>query len=355
MPMYHYVSPEKIMKRAHECNWIQKHVRSFVFDRSLPSVFRAIRPLTHSTMSNNSSNIEHLPVEIAYTIPSKVRFWLYLLVLVPSTLCSLLVLHHLLFNRAPRRALNNHVIIVLLLIGLVCQLTIYPWLLYYLSREGNWARTLLFCSIWSFIDWGLYVTQVMVFAWASVERHILIFHDRWIATRKKRLLVHYLPLILLLLYCLIFYGLVYFVPPCENILLTSGASCIDPCLLYSHAFSLWETLVNQILPNAMIVLFNVLLLVRILWQKYRLHQAMQWRKHRKMTIQLLSISLLYLIFACPNTLFLFMYLCGLPDTAGSDFKRWAEVFSYYLMLLFPFVCIFSQPKLVLQIKRIFRR
>ena len=105
-----------------------------------------------------------------------------------------------------------------------------------------------------------------------------------------------------------------------------------------------KTLVNQILPNAMIVLFNVLLLVRILWQKYRLHQAMQWRKHRKMTIQLLSISLLYLIFACPNTLFLFMYLCGLPDTAGSDFKRWAEVFSYYLMLLFPFVCIFSQPE-----------
>ena len=146
--MYHYVSPEKIMKRAHECNWIQKHVRSFVFDRSLPSVFRAIRPLTHSTMSNNSSNIEHLPVEIAYTIPSKVRFWLYLLVLVPSTLCSLIVLHHLLFNRAPRRALNNHVIIILLLIGLICQLTIYPWLLYYFSHEGDWARSLLFCSIW---------------------------------------------------------------------------------------------------------------------------------------------------------------------------------------------------------------
>ena len=275
-----------------------------------------------------------------YTISSSAHFWLYLIALVPSTACSLIALHHLLFHRAARRSLNNLVIIVLLLIGLVCQLTLYPWMLVYYSRAGEWTRSLVLCSIWGFTDWGLYLTQVIIFAWASIERHILIFHDKWVSTRRKRFAVHYLPLILLLLYCLIFYGVMYFFPPCENSIDQSLATCILPCLYNSHALNLWESIVHQIIPNTIIVVFNIVLLVRILWRKYR-----------KMTIQLLSISLLYLIFFCPNAALVLMDLCNIPDPSHGVFRTWADLFSFYLMLLFPFVCIFSLPDLLTQIKR----
>ena len=312
-----------------------------------------LRATRMNTCNNDSSIDGELSPETLHTMSSSVYFWLYLVPLVPSTGCSLVALHHLLFYRAARRALNNHVIIVLLLIDLVSQLTIFPWMLVYYGREEQWDRSLALCAIWGFIDWGLYLTQVIVFSWASIERHILIFHDRWVSTRHKRFVGHYLPLIVLLLYCLIFYGLVYFFPPCENSIRASSTYCITPCLYKSRALNLWESIVHQIIPNTIIVVFNVALLVRTLWRKYRLHQAIQWRKHRKMTIQLLSISLLYLIFSGPNTLLVFLKLCNIPDPSHGVFRTWGGVLSYYQILIFPMVCMFSLPDLLAQLKRRF--
>jgi hypothetical protein len=65
---------------------------------------------------------------------------------------------------------------------LICEVTDYPWLLYHYHHVGMWERSFTFCQIWGFIDWGLYITQTVIFAWATTERHILIFHDK---TRKK--------------------------------------------------------------------------------------------------------------------------------------------------------------------------
>jgi hypothetical protein len=62
-------------------------------------------------------------------ISNTVKFWSYLTILIPSIVCSLFAIYHLLSDRTLRRSLNNHVIIVLLIIGLVPQVTDYPWLL----------------------------------------------------------------------------------------------------------------------------------------------------------------------------------------------------------------------------------
>ncbi|CAF2838186.1 unnamed protein product [Rotaria sp. Silwood2] len=278
-------------------------------------------------------------------LPSTIRFWIYLVIFIPSIICSLFVLYYLLFTGTLRRALNNHTIIVLIFIGLICQLTIYPWMLYFYNNGNQWYRTLTFCSIWGFIDWGLYITQVILFAWTSIERHILIFHDRWIARKKKRFYIHYLPLILLTLYCFIFYSIVYFVPFCKKFVQYNVALCIDNCLYDNDIFFIWETIVHQILPNLIIIIASIALLIRILRQKHRVSQRIQWGKHRKMAIQLLSISFLYLIFSFPNTILILIYLCGLSYDIGHNVKIYAEFFSYLVILFFPFVCIFSLPEL----------
>ncbi|CAF0931085.1 unnamed protein product [Rotaria sordida] len=287
-----------------------------------------------------------------YLLPHVIKFWLYLVILIPSIICSLFVLYYLLFDRTLRRALNNHTIIVLIFVCLICQLTIYPWMLYFYKNDNHWYRTLTFCSIWGFIDWGLYITQAILFAWASIEGHIFIFHDRWVTTRKKRFYIHYLPLILLMLYCLLFYSIVYFIPFCKNFVHDYVSPCISVCSYDNHAFFLWETVVHQILPNLTIIIASITLLIRILRQKHRMRQRIQWRKHRKMTIQLLSISFLYLIFSFPNTIMILMYLCGLPYHIGYNVKIYAEFISYLVTLFFPFVCIVSLPELRKKIKRI---
>ncbi|CAF1015667.1 unnamed protein product [Rotaria sp. Silwood1] len=291
---------------------------------------------------NNDMNVLH----------SSIKFWIYLVILVPSIICSLFVLYYLLLDKNLRRGLNNHTIIVLIFICLICQVTIYPWMLYFYKNGNHWHRTLTLCRIWGFIDWGFYITQAIIFAWTSIERHILIFHDLWVATRKKRFFIHYLPLILLMLYCLMFYSLVYFFPFCKHAVRYNAALCIDNCLYDNYAFYIWETIVHQILPNLMIVIASIALLSRILRQKHRVHQRIQWRKHRKMAIQLLSISFLYLIFSFPNTIMILMYLCGLTYNIGRNVKIYAEFFSYLVILFFPFVCILSLPELRKKIKRI---
>jgi len=122
------------------------------------------------------------------------------------------------------------------------------------------------------------------------NRHILIFHDGWMLTKKKCVFFHYLPLIILLLYCLIFYIIVYFFPSCENIYFTFDMICIYPCFTSDYQLYMWKIIAHQLLPVSTIVFFSMILLLRVLCQKYGMHWSIQWRRHRKMTIQVLSIS-----------------------------------------------------------------
>jgi len=137
----------------------------------------------------------------SYDIISSIgKFWLYLIFLIPSIICTLFVLYYLLFERTLRRSLNNHVIILLLLTVLFCELTQYPWMLYYFSYGNIWERPVAFCLIWGFIDCAVYALQLLLFAWATIERHILIYHDKWVLTKTKRFFVHYLPIIIIIIY-----------------------------------------------------------------------------------------------------------------------------------------------------------
>ncbi|CAF3666484.1 unnamed protein product [Rotaria sp. Silwood1] len=55
-------------------------------------------------------------------IPRSVQFWLILIFEIPSIACSLFVLYHLVFDRQLRRALHNHVFIILLFINLITKM-----------------------------------------------------------------------------------------------------------------------------------------------------------------------------------------------------------------------------------------
>lgn len=307
-------------------------------------------------MSNENSTIVPINSTISSIpfIPHLVRFWLYLIFLIPSIICTLFVLYYLLFDRTLRRALNNHVIVVLLLTVLVCQMTMYPWMLYYYYYGDSWQRSFTFCTIWGYIDWAFYVMQIALFAWASIERHILIFHDAWVATKKKRFFVHYLPIIIIIIYYLIFYFIIYFFPFCQNTFINAGMICVAICSFNSIGFHVFETIINNIIPSLTIVIFSMALLVRILRQKQRMRQAIQWRKHRKMTIQLLLISSLYLVVTCPSAFMTFLRICGLPNDIGVDFEIVAVFLSYYIVLFFPFVTILSIPELCTKIKTILK-
>lgn len=69
-----------------------------------------------------------------------------------------------------------------------------------------------------------------------------------------------------------------------------------------------------------------------------------------MIIQLLSMSLLLIIFNFPIAFLILAHLCGLPSDIGTVFGQYACFFTYFIPLLLPFVCLSSLPEIYKKIK-----
>jgi hypothetical protein len=116
---------------------------------------------------------------------------------------------------------------------------------------------------------------------------------------------------------------------------------------------MWETIVHEIFPVVIIVVFSIALLVRVLWQRHRIRQPIQWRKYRKMAIQLLSISLLYFIFYLPYMLMNTMSLAGGQNGIFAAVFDCTIFLSYFVFFLFPFVCVLSVSELRTKMQKFF--
>ena len=306
-----------------------------------------------ATMSNNqnNSNVSLSDESATIAIPRLAQFWMYVVSDFLSISCILFILYHILLDRALRSALHNHVIVLVLIVDLLYELTDIPWILYYYRFGVPWLPSLIFSRFWAFADYGLYATQILLFAWGTIERHILIFHDRWVLNKRKCFLIHYLPLIVLPTYSISYYTVGSFFMDCGDIYsysFVSGAP--TPCLYSNPSFAIFDLLGNQIAPALIIVIASTSLLVRVTWQKFRLHQPLQWRKHRKMTVQLLAISMVYLVFASPWSIVLLAHQLGLSRDVGGTYLLYAAFFSYYTIFSFPFVCCISLRELRLKVK-----
>jgi hypothetical protein len=281
-----------------------------------------------------------------HAIPPTVRFWTYLTFDILSVACSLFVLNYLLFDRTLRRAFSNHVIIVLLFIGLLNELISVPWILYRNQTGVPLIRTSAFYLSSFFVDYALFSTQVILVAWATLERHIIIFHQTWVSTRKKRFFVHYLPIIVILIYCLVYYSIITFGQFCKNsFVYYLAGNLIIPCVYSNRALSLWELVAHQAIPTLIIIIFSIALIGRVVRQKQKVNQTIRWRDHRTMTIQLLSISALYLVFNTPWMIILFAFQYGLPPNMAAVWTSYGIYFRTYVIFLYPFVCFGSSKEL----------
>jgi len=275
-------------------------------------------------------------------MPIYVRFWLFLTALIPSVICSIAVLFHILSNRNRRTAIHNHFIIILLINNLIYELIDVPLLLNYDRLGTVWPASEIFCVIWMFIDEALSSVSTVVVAWTSLERHMLIFHKQWFATVRGRVLLHYTPLVLLISYIILFHTFAILIPPCKNVFDYTEEICGRPlCYHNSKIIGTWDNIVNDIIPTIIVVMFSVSLLGRVIIKGRQIGRALQWRKHRKMAIQLLSVSGLYFFLYIPNMFIDLIHLCCVHENYSPDYERYVEFFSYYVIFILPFVCLGS--------------
>lgn len=301
---------------------------------------------TKMNFDNGTSNSDYDTFDnTEVPIPRPVRFWLLLVFNSSALACTLFVLFHLLSQHRLRQSPNNYVIIGLLSIALMSNLIDIPSYLTFLRLGYVWPASTIFCSFWWLVSIGLFDTIAILMAFGAIEKHILIFHQNWVSTWRKRCLVHHLPFLLVTSYSLTFYIVVLLFPSCENVFDYEQAWCGSPCYYDDTVLAAYDSVVNAMLPTLLIAIFSIALVVRFIRQRRRVQRTLQWRKHRRMVVQLVLTSSLHLLFDLPVLILITAHLCGLPRDVGAEAQLYAYFLTYFIPLLLPYVCLAGLPEI----------
>ena len=275
-----------------------------------------------------------------------------------SFFAYLFVGYHLLASwEKLKKTLSLHVMVVLLVINFA-QLTVDGALaLQYLKTGVVRPSIEAICNIWMFIDSFTYYLGLLLMAWASFERHLLIFHSHLFNTPRRRFLFHYLPIAAICVHALIYYIYVDFLYPCTNTFDFSSAFCGLVCYMNLATPTVFgiEMMAHQVLPTFLISLLGGGLVLRTVYSRQQLQRSIEWRKYRRMTIQLLTVAIVYLLFSMPFSLNPVAQLAGKP--APLSYDVYLNVFTYWaygICIILPFVAASSLPEIGDKLKGLLR-
>jgi len=151
--------------------------------------------------TNNNSNSDDSSFDNSeISLPRPIRFWLLLMFNVPSVICDFWLIIHIMMNKNRRHALYNHAIVLIIMFNLPVQLIDINFHLVFLHYGSVQPSRPIVCLIWWLNDYGFYVGGILMMAWLAIERHILVFHDQWVANKRGRFFLHYLPMIIIVIY-----------------------------------------------------------------------------------------------------------------------------------------------------------
>lgn len=144
-----------------------------------------------------------------------IKFWLLLILFIPSVLCSIMIVVY--FYRQ-KQAISPHYHLTLLLI-VVSFLHITTDILFSILfyRYGQVIiPSVVFCTWWSWWEYSLSTALLFIMAWASVQRHFLIFRNGFLGMRRQRILYHFIPFSVCCTYPALFYFSVIVMSQCQN-------------------------------------------------------------------------------------------------------------------------------------------
>ena len=183
-------------------SWLQKKNRDSFLIRN-----RSLHGVGHRLPSHLS------PLTMDWL--SQAKFWILLILSIPSTICSLLILTY--FYRRPNQVLiHHHLIIVLLVVSLFEILFDMTAVMAFYRRGYVAPATAGFCTWWTVAEYSANGVILWSLGWGSVERHLLIFHNTLMSTRRKRFIFHFCPMVLVCLYPCLFYFSAVALNSCQN-------------------------------------------------------------------------------------------------------------------------------------------
>jgi hypothetical protein len=310
-------------------------------------------------MSTNNSNINSAEINpYSSSTLNHVLFFVFLLLDISSILCSLILFYYFFF-RLPqlRKKLANHILICLLIsCFLVTTIDVPLKISYFYDTEyvSLLNNRYYFCVFWILYDYTLYAMNLWLLAFASLERYFLIFYRGIILkTKIRRLFSHYLPILVLILFCFIWYLCLVVFYPCEQTQFDyTQTDCGGSCYLYVGSSSLLnaDAVISALLPMFLDMLTNIILIFHVIYQKEKMRKnrtnvvlRQTWKRTRKMFLQLVPIMLIFLLFETP---YAFNNLLGATTQWSNTMVTFYTGYQAYCLEIFmPFVVLSRQQEI----------
>lgn len=278
---------------------------------------------------------------------NRIKFFILIILQIPSIILTLLIFIFFLTHRHSLHILQNQALFILLIITFF-QLTIdLPMPINFYRIDYVTPATATFCTWWSFIEYTLSLTSILLMATISLQRHLLIFHAHILHNHFKRYVFYYLPLIFCIIYPLVFYIIVILFYPCDGTQWDFTLNLCGNTVCYNidnRVLNIFDWTVNYGLSNMIIFLGNLSLIIRVINQRLRHHHHISWRKQRRMTLQLLSISSLYLFAWIPNLIIsVILQIYSLNILADIQTKYIMDCL-YLIWLLLPWIYLGLLPE-----------
>ena len=293
-------------------------------------------------MENETDQLAALSLETPTT--RIVKFSVLLLLDVPSVLCSLFIFFCFIREQQLRRW-QNHAFVSLTVCNFLITTAELPMTLSFFRTGRVQLTSISYCFYWIFANYTLNGVSLYLMAVASLERYILIFWSRQLhRTVLRRRLVHYVPLVSALTFSTIWYAALLVLHPCAAGTTFDYTSfvCGGACYQSSRVWATLDWVLSSLTPVLLIICLNSFLLGQVVLEKRHVHQALTWRKTRKMVIQLSATVFLYLIAQMPQAIISVISQFG-PMSDGLSYVTfvWLYYLPYCIYLLSPFAYVLT--------------
>jgi hypothetical protein len=283
---------------------------------------------------------------------NRIKFGILLVLQLLSFPCFLWIFYQFSRQHQLRQSIHHHVILLLLIVSFLFVTIALPLTEAYMFTSYVYPSSDMFCSIWTWIHYSLNITNLFLMAFASIERNWLIFHPWLVRNKAGKILLHYCPLLLCLLYPSMFYFGFILIYPCQNYYDYTQLLCTYPCYFYNQNWANIDLFFNNYTPLFAIPLFCSIIYARVFIQKRAMkQQAFKWSRDKKMVLQLWAVSSLYLGMWMP------IQLTGLINTFWNPtFLLQAQIdyiylFPYLIHLIYPFIVLLTYQNEMLTFKR----
>jgi hypothetical protein len=190
-------------------------------------------------------------------------------------------------------------------------------------------------------------------AWASIERHFFVFHPRLLGgARWKKWTYHFGPILFCILWPSLWHlALVVIIPDCVNVWNFDQVICGIPCYQSANGgiYGILDLVFNIAIPLGIIIVSNLALITRVIYEKISRHQVVHWRRHYKMAFRLWFISSLYLACWLPLTLTQLIRITFMSSFM-IDQRETIVFLVYFIPLLLPVVCLGVFPEIIKSIR-----